>query len=96
MTTNGSRPVFRGRDRHPALPTGNVDFAHPRIFDSDTILEMKEKPSTLCVYGAGVVGTEYASMLSQLGIKVNLVNTRAKLLEFLDDEIIDPVVISLA
>ncbi len=67
----------------------SVDFSHARIYDSDTILDMKEKPSTLCIYGAGVVGTEYASMYRNLGIKVNLINTRAKLLEFLDDEIID-------
>jgi len=35
------------------------------------------------------VGCEYTSMFRNLGLKVNLVNTRAKLLEFLDDEIID-------
>ena len=68
-----------------------VDFSHPRIFDSDTILMMDEKPSTLCIYGAGVIGTEYASMFRNLGIKVNLINTRDKLLAFLDDEIIDAI-----
>lgn len=67
----------------------NVDFNHPRIYDSDTILGMKDKPTSITVYGAGVVGTEYASMFRNLGIKVNLINTRDKLLEFLDDEIID-------
>jgi NAD(P) transhydrogenase len=66
-----------------------VDFTHPRIFDSDTILDINEKPSSICVYGAGVVGTEYASMFRNLDVKVNLINTREKLLEFLDDEIID-------
>ena len=35
------------------------------------------------------MGCEYTSMFRNLGCKVNLVNTRAKLLEFLDDEIID-------
>ncbi len=50
---------------------------------------MAEKPNSITVYGAGVIGTEYASMFRNLGIKVNLVNTRSKLLEFLDDEIID-------
>jgi NAD(P) transhydrogenase len=35
------------------------------------------------------VGCEYASVFRNLGLKVNLVNTRGKLLEFLDDEIID-------
>ena len=50
---------------------------------------MDMRPSSICIYGAGVIGTEYASMLRNLGIKVNLINTRSKLLEFLDDEIID-------
>src|SRR5690606_31144029 len=57
--------------------------------DSDTILNINERPTSITVYGAGVVGTEYASMFRDLGSKVNLVNTRDKLLEFLDDEIID-------
>jgi NAD(P) transhydrogenase len=67
----------------------NVDFSHPCIFDSDTILDLQTKPQSVTVYGAGVIGCEYASMFRNLGIKVNLVNTREKLLEFLDDEIID-------
>ncbi|QDV59484.1 Si-specific NAD(P)(+) transhydrogenase [Rosistilla oblonga] len=75
----GSRPY------HPP----DVDFEHPRIFDSDTILGIDEKPFSITIYGAGVIGCEYASMFRNLGIKVNLINTRAKLLEFLDDEIID-------
>ncbi len=66
-----------------------VDFDHPRIFDSDTILEISERPSSITAYGAGVIGVEYASMFRNLGCKVNLVNNRDKLLEFLDDEIID-------
>ncbi|MFO0067835.1 MAG: Si-specific NAD(P)(+) transhydrogenase [Pirellulaceae bacterium] len=66
-----------------------IDFRHPRIFDSDTILGMTEKPHSITIYGAGVIGCEYASMFRNLGIKVNLINTRSKLLEFLDDEIID-------
>lgn len=72
----------------PYRPT-TVDFAHPRIFDSDTILGLKETPMSITIYGAGVVGCEYASMFRNLDCKVNLINTRSKLLEFLDDEIID-------
>jgi NAD(P) transhydrogenase len=79
VLATGSRP-FR--------PQG-VDFSHPRVFDSDTILDLAFKPQSIAIYGAGVIGCEYASMFRNLGIKVNLVNTRAKLLEFLDDEIID-------
>ena len=66
-----------------------VDFDHDRIFDSDTILDLAFTPKSISIYGAGVIGCEYASMFRNLGIKVNLVNTRDKLLDFLDDEIID-------
>ena len=67
----------------------SVEFDHPCIYDSDTILGLTHRPQTITIYGAGVIGCEYASMFRNLGIKVNLVNTRSKLLEFLDDEIID-------
>ncbi|HMZ57823.1 MAG TPA: Si-specific NAD(P)(+) transhydrogenase [Leptospiraceae bacterium] len=75
----GSRP-FRPTD---------IDFNSPNIFDSDTILNLNRTPSSVTVYGAGVIGCEYASIFRNLGIKVNLINTRDKLLSFLDDEIID-------
>lgn len=75
----GSRP-YRPKD---------VDFTHPRVRDSDTILSLDETPDSITIYGAGVVGCEYASIFRNLGVKVNLVNGRDKLLSFLDDEIID-------
>jgi len=75
----GSRP-YRPAD---------LDFSHPRVRDSDTILKLDHTPDTVTVYGAGVVGCEYASIFRNLGVKVNLLNSRDKLLAFLDDEIID-------
>jgi NAD(P) transhydrogenase len=91
---NGARTVLSAAafviavGSRPYRPDG-VDFTHPRIFDSDTILELRETPQSITVYGAGVVGCEYTSMFRNLGCKVNLVNTRQKLLDFLDDEIVD-------
>ena len=72
----------------PYRPEG-IDFEHPLVHDSDSILTLEETPRGITIYGAGVIGCEYASMFRNLGCKVNLVNTRGKLLEFLDDEIID-------
>ena len=71
---------------HPYRPD-DVDFSHPRVVDSDTILQLKELPETMTVFGAGVIGSEYASAFRNIGVKVNLVNTRGRLLEYLDDEI---------
>ncbi|MBI3837089.1 MAG: Si-specific NAD(P)(+) transhydrogenase [Planctomycetia bacterium] len=79
VIATGSRP-FRPKD---------VDFTHPRIFDSDTLLSLDRTPGSIAVYGAGVVGCEYASMWRNMQVRVTLVNTRDKLLAFLDDEIID-------
>lgn len=67
----------------------SVDFSHPSIFDSDTILSLNHDIKSITVYGAGVVGCEYASMFRNMEVKVNLVNTRDKLLDYLDEEIID-------
>ncbi|QGJ68390.1 Pyridine nucleotide-disulfide oxidoreductase dimerization region [Planctomycetales bacterium 10988] len=67
----------------------NLDFTLPGVYDSDTILSLDKTPKSITIYGAGVIGCEYASMFRRLKCKVNLVNTRLKLLEFLDDEIID-------
>ncbi|MEM9413793.1 MAG: FAD-dependent oxidoreductase, partial [Planctomycetota bacterium] len=75
----GSRPY------RPAT----VDFDHPRIFDSDSILGLDHRPNTMTVYGAGVIGCEYTSMFRSLKIKINLVNSRSRLLDFLDDEVSD-------
>jgi NAD(P) transhydrogenase len=79
VIATGSRPY------HPS----DIDFTHPRILDSDTVLNLKDTPRSLTIFGAGVIGCEYASIFRALRIKVNLINTRDKLLAFLDDEIID-------
>lgn len=79
VIATGSRP-YRPDD---------VDFSHPRIYDSDTILQMRHTPQHMVIYGAGVIGCEYASIFCALGIKVDLVNSRPQLLDFLDAEISD-------
>jgi NAD(P) transhydrogenase len=57
--------------------------------DSDTVLRMDRIPKSLAVVGAGVIGCEYASMFSALGIEVTLLGGRDRLLPFLDHEIGD-------
>ncbi|WP_278809439.1 Si-specific NAD(P)(+) transhydrogenase [Obesumbacterium proteus] len=75
----GSRPY------HPS----GVDFKHPRIYDSDSILQLNHEPQHIIIYGAGVIGCEYASIFRGLSVKVDLVNTRDRLLAFLDQEMSD-------
>ncbi|MCC5852973.1 MAG: Si-specific NAD(P)(+) transhydrogenase, partial [Alkalimonas sp.] len=79
VIASGSRPY------RPA----NVDFNHPRIYDSDTILSLRDDPRHVIIYGAGVIGCEYASIFRGLGVRVDLVNNRDRLLAFMDSEISD-------
>ena len=73
----------------PYRPPG-VDFSDSsKVCDSDTILKLDKTPRVITIYGAGVIGCEYASIFANLDVKVNLVNTRDRLLSFLDDEITD-------
>ena len=67
----------------------NVDFLHERIYDSDSILSLKHDPQHIIIYGAGVIGCEYASIFRGLGVKTDLINTRDRLLSFLDNETSD-------
>ncbi|MDB6062325.1 MAG: pyruvate/2-oxoglutarate dehydrogenase complex, dihydrolipoamide dehydrogenase component [Verrucomicrobiaceae bacterium] len=93
---SGDGTVERHTARNFVIATGarpyrpaDVDFSHPRVYDSDTILNMQHTPRKILIYGSGVIGCEYASIFSELGTKVELINSRERLLEFLDDEISD-------
>ncbi|MFM1896841.1 MAG: hypothetical protein RLZZ385_1915, partial [Pseudomonadota bacterium] len=79
VIATGARPY------HP----DDVDFEHPRVFDSDSILTLDYSPRKVTVIGAGVIGCEYASIFGGLGCKVELINPADNLLSFLDDEISD-------
>ena len=79
VIATGSRP-YRPDD---------INFKHSRVYDSDTILSLTHDPRSIIIYGAGVIGSEYASIFRGLGVKVDLINTRDRLLSFLDDEMSD-------
>ncbi|OLC72122.1 MAG: NAD(P)(+) transhydrogenase [Deltaproteobacteria bacterium 13_1_40CM_4_68_19] len=76
----GTRPA-----RHPDIPCDGKC-----IFDSDQLIALDvEMPRSAIVVGAGVIGLEYASMLTALNIKTTVVDQRPTLLDFVDREIID-------
>jgi NAD(P) transhydrogenase len=77
LVATGSSPV-----RPPEFP-----FEHPRVHDSDEILEITTLPKKLAVVGAGVIGAEYACTFAALGVEVHLVDGRNVLLPFLDHEV---------
>ena len=94
--TNGKNEVEYLRAKQVVIATGSrpyrpndVNFNSSRIYDSDTILGLNHQPRSIIVYGAGVIGCEYASIFRGLGVRVDLVNSRDRLLSFLDTEVTD-------
>ena len=71
----------------PARPA-NIPFDGVNVVDSDEILQMQTLPRNVVVVGAGVIGVEYASILSALDMHVTLIDGRADILSFLDREIV--------
>ena len=72
----------------PARPP-SIDFDERRVVDSDGILKIQDVPRSMVVVGAGVIGIEYASMFAALGTKVTVVESRERMLEFCDSEVVE-------
>ena len=77
LIATGSSPV-----QPPGFP-----FKHPRVLDSDEILQLDRLPRSLAIVGAGVIGSEYACTFAALGTHVWVVDGRDELMPFLDREI---------
>jgi NAD(P) transhydrogenase len=72
----------------PAKPA-DVPFDDGTVFTSDEVLKLPALPRSMIVVGGGVIGTEYASMMSIMGVRVILIEGRSRLLDFVDSEIIE-------
>lgn len=70
----------------PARPDW-IDFDHPAIVDADGVLALGRMPRSIAIVGAGVIGSEYASVFAELGIETTLIEPRSGLMRFLDPEI---------
>jgi NAD(P) transhydrogenase len=79
LIATGSSPL------HPS----DIPFDHKLIYDSDGILSMERIPNTMLVVGGGVIGTEYASIFTALGVEVTLVESHGRMLPFVDSEIVE-------
>jgi len=78
----GSRPY-----RDP-----NIYFDESHIFDGETILQLNRIPRSMIIVGGGVIGCEYACIFAHLGVKVTLIDSKDRLLPFLDHEISDTLI----
>jgi len=78
------------------IATGSVPRVFPgitvdakRILTSDEIVRLTSLPDSLLILGAGVIGCEFASIFNELGSKVQLVDTQARILSSEDQDLSD-------
>ncbi len=60
------------------------DFDQPTVLTSTGALELTSIPETLLIIGAGVIGCEFASVFSELGTKITMVEMMPQMLPLED------------
>ena len=59
----------------PAFP-----FDYKKIHDSTSLLEMRKLPKKLAIIGGGVIGCEFASLYSMLGVEVTILEMMPRII----------------
>jgi dihydrolipoamide dehydrogenase len=79
---------------HVLLASGSVPRTIPgfevdgqRVITSDELLSLRELPASAVVIGGGAIGCEFASMMSDLGVDVTILEALPKILPGLDDDL---------
>ncbi len=74
VIATGARPFI------PPIP--GVEQAH--VMSSTDILNIDKMPTSLVVIGGGVIGVEFASFFSSLGVKVTIIEMLDEIIPFMD------------
>ncbi len=69
-----------GRPYVPPIPGAD----QPHVMTSNEILRLEKLPKSLLVIGGGVIGIEFASFFSSLGVKVDVVEMLDEIIPFMD------------
>jgi dihydrolipoamide dehydrogenase len=93
---NGERAVITGE--HVILAAGSLPRTIPGfdrdnkfVLTSDEVLSLESLPASVVVIGGGAIGCEFASMMSDLGSKVTLLEGLPKILPGCDDDVANVV-----
>jgi NAD(P) transhydrogenase len=78
--------ILIGTGSKPRRPD-EIPFDDWRIVDSDSILQLEHLPRSLQIYGAGVIGCEYACIFGALGVKTTIIDSRTRIMQTVDQEV---------
>lgn len=77
VIATGSRPAMLG------IPGVEI----PGVVDSDAVLKWNDCPKSIAIIGGGVIGVEFASLFSALGVHVHILEMAHEILPTVDEEI---------
>jgi dihydrolipoamide dehydrogenase len=80
---SGTNLVIATGSTPRALP--GLAFDGTRVLSSDHVLELTQLPPRAAIIGGGVVGVEFASMLSDMGSEVTILEALPRILNGTDD-----------
>lgn len=90
--TNGENEIISPRNviiatgsRPRSLPGLNIDGQY--VLSSDEALEMETLPKSMIIVGGGVIGIEWASMLSDFGVDVTVIEYADRILPLEDEDV---------
>ena len=88
-TLSFDQAIIAAGSRVTVLPTFEVD--DPRIIDSTGALELKEIPKTMLIVGGGIIGLEMATVYSELGTDISIVEFMPQIMPGADKDLIAPL-----
>ncbi len=98
VTVTGEDGTTELTGRHVILASGSVPRTIPGfdvdgevVFTSDEVFEMTSLPARVAVIGGGAIGCEFASMLSDLGSEVTVLEALPQALPGVDKDVADQV-----
>lgn len=81
--------IIAAGSRVTIFPTFESD--DPRVIDSTGALELKEIPKSMLIVGGGIIGLEMATVYSELGTDVSIVELTDQIIPGADKDLVKPL-----
>lgn len=88
-TLSFDKAIIAAGSRTSNLPIFETD--DPRVIDSTGALELREIPKTMLIVGGGIIGMEMATVYSELGTDVSVVEFMPQIIPGADKDLVAPL-----
>lgn len=88
-TLSFDKAIIAAGSRVTILPMFETD--DPRVIDSTGALELKEIPKSMLIVGGGIIGLEMATVYSELGTEVTIVEFMPQIIPGADKDLVAPL-----